>query len=84
MSLQQLDLTVKVKKSENNQEVLRQLTVETINKFYPSENWLHIFTDGSKFGKEGTVGIGTITTKIIIIIILYSVSKLFIILYTYR
>ena len=53
-----LNLTEMVTKSENDRIVLKQLTLETIHQFYPSDNWLHIYTDGSQIGKNGKVGVG--------------------------
>ncbi|KAJ4435145.1 hypothetical protein ANN_23721 [Periplaneta americana] len=39
-------------KSEVNTEILKQLSLETINIRYPPQNWLHLYTDGSLISRE--------------------------------
>ncbi|KAJ4439622.1 hypothetical protein ANN_07750 [Periplaneta americana] len=45
-------------KSEVNTEMLKQLSLETINIRYPPQNWLHLYTDGSLISREQGAGAG--------------------------
>ncbi|KAJ4435862.1 hypothetical protein ANN_18482 [Periplaneta americana] len=45
-------------KSEVNTEILKQLSLETINIRYPPQNWLHLYTDGSLISREQGAGAG--------------------------
>ena len=47
-----LNLTEEILKSEVNTEILKQLSLETINIRYPPQNWLHLYTDGSLISTE--------------------------------
>ncbi|KAJ4445303.1 hypothetical protein ANN_07108 [Periplaneta americana] len=45
-------------KSEVKTEILKQLSLETINIRYPPQNWLHLYTDGSLISREQGAGGG--------------------------
>ncbi|KAJ4445420.1 hypothetical protein ANN_07225 [Periplaneta americana] len=56
--LDTLNLTEEILKSEVNTEILKQLSLETINIRYPPQNWLHLYTDGSLISREQGAGAG--------------------------
>ncbi|KAJ4446816.1 hypothetical protein ANN_13514, partial [Periplaneta americana] len=45
-------LPEEILKSEVNTEMLKQLSLETINIRYPPQDWLHLYTDGSLISRE--------------------------------
>jgi hypothetical protein len=47
-----------VKKSEINESIAKQLTLEEINTKFPEPEWLRIYTDGSKITKSENAGAG--------------------------
>ena len=53
-----LNLVQPIIKNQTNTSVLQQLALETIHTRYPEENWLHIYTDGSKMTDYANVGAG--------------------------
>lgn len=55
-----LELSEKISKSDTSKEMQKLLTLETINTRYPTEEWLHIYTDGST--KENLTGAGVTCT----------------------
>ncbi|KAJ4431824.1 hypothetical protein ANN_20429 [Periplaneta americana] len=58
ISLPSLKQTEEILKSEVNTEILKQLSLETINIRYPPQNWLHLYTDGSLISREQGAGAG--------------------------
>jgi ribonuclease HI len=53
-----LHLTTNKSKSVLNKNELKAFGLETINSRYPQNEWLHVFTDGSKLNANSSVGAG--------------------------
>jgi ribonuclease HI len=53
-----LDLVLKVKKDELSPTALRAVALETIHTRFPSDDWIHIYTDGSLLDFSQGAGAG--------------------------
>ncbi|XP_055383889.1 uncharacterized protein LOC129613726 [Condylostylus longicornis] len=54
----ELNLNKHIKKTANNNEVIRQIALETINIKYPKDKWFHVYTDGSLLKQYDGAGAG--------------------------
>ncbi|XP_042906797.1 uncharacterized protein [Parasteatoda tepidariorum] len=53
-----LNLCQDVSKRGTNDQVLKSIALETLHLLYPENEWLHIFTDGSRLAEGTNAGAG--------------------------
>ena len=71
-----LDLIHNINKNNFPISVLHASAVETIHEWYPEDEWMHVYTDGSQIDKNGptgaTLGLQGLNSRTVFILLIHS------------